>query len=534
MNPVPADALACPSCGYNGSQQNPDGLLPIGSRIGKGKYLIGRAEEIHTECVDYIGFDVSSYRRCTVREFLPAGGITRMSGEMSMQPLEGAEKRFRAGLNRFASEYGAMRDLPDDCSVPKVRDLIQQNGTVYAVIEKFSGMTLRELLRRNGGTLSVEQTKIVMDPVMDALEAAHSMGLYHGNLSPDNILINTNGDVRVEEFHTGERPLTQKAVGFCSPECESGEKASPNSDVYSIGAVFYRCVIGRTPQDALQRKNFDTLTTMTEVSEDVPEEVSAAVWNAMLVNRDNRTSSVADFRSMLEENADGEPADTDAAEPEPEFPDPASEKDRKKANRWRFLAIMSAGLLLVMTAVYFGSLETAKRERARRRAEELNNLPDEILAEAPDYLGLQVTEAEFDRMSFDFVIVSTYVEGKEPGVIVGQDPHPGTQMSLDHRTIMLFVNRSKDTTAVVPDLRGLYVPNAEQLLKEYGIKYTVVFKTKEGEFQGLVYDQSVEPKETITLSDTLTITAQPDPSNPAMRDPDAPKPDEVQSDTGQE
>ncbi|MBQ4240589.1 MAG: hypothetical protein II672_05730, partial [Oscillospiraceae bacterium] len=62
MSPVPSGALACPSCGYNGSQQNPEGLLPIGSRIGKGKYLIGRAEEIHTECVDYIGFDVAGYK----------------------------------------------------------------------------------------------------------------------------------------------------------------------------------------------------------------------------------------------------------------------------------------------------------------------------------------------------------------------------------------------------------------------------------------------------------------------------------------
>ena len=251
MSPVPPDALACPSCGYNGSQQNPDGLLPIGSRIGKGRYMVGRAEEIHTECVDYIGFDVSNYKVCTVREFLPAGGITRVRGEMLMQPHTGAEKRFRAGLNRFANAYGAMRDLPDECSVPKVRDLIQQNGTVYAVIDKFSGMTLRELLRRNGGTLSPAQTQIVMEPVMDALEAVHGKGLFHGNISPDNILIDNNGDVRLDEFCVGDIPSTQKAVGFCSPEVESGEKPQAIGDVYSIGAVFYRSIVGVTPQDGV-------------------------------------------------------------------------------------------------------------------------------------------------------------------------------------------------------------------------------------------------------------------------------------------
>ena len=522
MSPVPADALACPSCGYNGSQQNPDGLLPIGSRIGKGKYLVGRAEEIHTECVDYVGFDVNSYSTCTVREYLPAGGITRVSGEMLMQPLEGAEKRFKAGLNRFASAYGAMRDLPDDCTIPKVRDLIQQNGTVYAVIDTFSGMTLRELLRRNGGTLSVLQTKIVMDPVMDALEAVHAKGLYHGNLSLENILINSNGDVRVDEFHVGERPVTQKAVGFCSPECESGEKATANSDVYSLGAIFYRCIVGTTPQDGLQRKNFDTLTTMAETSDEIPEEVSSAVWNAMLVNRENRTQSVSEFRKALE-GVSGDEADAFTVDLASEAFDegPDDEKKRKKINRWRYLSIISACLLFVMTIVYFVSLASAKKERARRRAEELAGLPDEITVEAPDYRGKTVAETELDTVSFDFVIVSTYVEGMEPEVIVNQDPHPGTPMSLNQRTITLFVNKTKDTTAVVPEVRGLYVPNAEQLLKQYGIQYQVVFREKEDQLQGLVYDQSMDEGEIIRLSDVLIITAQPDPSDPDLQDPSA-------------
>lgn len=518
MSPVPADSLACPSCGYNGSQHNPDGLLPIGSRIGKGKYLIGRAEEIHTECVDYIGFDVNSYRKCTVREYLPAGGIIRVSGEMSMQPIEGAEKRFRTNLNRFASAYGKMRELPADCAIPKVRDLIQQNGTVYAVIDKFTGMTLRELLRRNGGTLSVAQTQIVLDPVMDALDAVHARGLFHGNLSPENILINSNGDIRVEEFCVGDRPATQKAVGFCSPECESGEKASAYSDIYSLAAIFYRCVIGTIPQDGLQRRNFDTLTTMAEAMEDVPEEVSSAVWNAMLVNRENRTASVAEFRRSLEgldpysiTGTDGQEIffDTDASEEK-------EEEQKKKLTRWKHLAIISGCLFLVMTAVFLITRESVRRERERRREEEIENLPKEITVEVPDYRGQVVDEAELDTLSFDFIIVSVYQEDMEPEIIVNQDPYPGTAVGPEHRTVTLFVNKSKDTTAFVPDVIGLYVPNAEQVLKGYGIKYTVVFEEKEGEFPGLVYRQSLDEGEMIKLSDTLTITAQPDPDDPAM------------------
>ncbi|MBQ5340444.1 MAG: PASTA domain-containing protein [Oscillospiraceae bacterium] len=534
MSPVPSGALACPSCGYNGSQQNPEGLLPIGSRIGKGKYLIGRAEEIHTECVDYIAFDVSGYRKCTVREFLPAGGIIRVKGEMAMQPLTGAEKRFRSGLNRFVSAYGSMRELPDECAVPKVHDLIQQNGTAYAVIDKFSGMTLRELLRRNGGTLSVAQTQIVMEPVMDALEAVHSKGLFHGNISPDNILIDNNGDVRLDEFSVGDTPSTQKAVGFCSPECESGEKAQAISDVYSLGAVFYRCVLGVAPQDGVQRKNFDTLTTMAEMSEDVPEEVSAAVWNAMLVNKANRTASVKALRRAL----NGEPPEEETGSVvsqlffSSEEETAKTEEEKKRRNRWRYLSLISLCLLFVMTAVYFVSVEAAKKERERRRAEEQENLPESLTVEAPDYRGKKLADTDLDTLSFDFVVITTHTEGTEEDVIVNQDPYPGTEMEPDHRTITLFVNRIKET-AVMPDLSGLYLPNAEQLLEAYGIKYEVVFEEAEDKFPGLVYEQSVERGTEIDLSETVTIKVQPDPFDPDMDGvPDTEEETEESEETG--
>jgi len=518
MSRVPEGAAACPTCGYNGSQQNPQGLLPIGSRIGKGRYLVGRAEEIHTECVDYIAFDVTDYKVRLVREFLPAGGITRQPGEMYMQALEGAEKRYRNGLNRFASSYAKMKDMPEGCAIPRVLDLIQQNGTAYAVIDKFSGMTLRELLRRNGGTLSVAQTEIVMDPVLDALEEVHARGLYHGNISPDCILIDDNGDVRIEEFCVGDRPVTQKAVGFCSPECESGEKAAAASDVYSAAAVFYRCIMGTIPQDGLQRKNFDTLSTMAELDGNVPERVSSAVWNAMLVNRENRTASVSEFRNALKDEEAGSIPSylSDLYYSEEEAA--AEESDeRKKRNRWSYLAIISLCLLAVMAAVFLVSLGAGRKEAERRRAQQQEELPESLTVTVPDYRGGKVQDTELDTISFDFLIVSIYSEGSEENVIVNQDPHPGTEVGPEERTITLFVNKNKETTAVVPELLGLYVPNAVQKLEDYGIAYTVKYIEKEGELQGLVYDQSVPAGETIKLSDTLIIYAQPDPSDPEMQ-----------------
>ena len=114
-------------------------------------------------------------------------------------------------------------------------------------------------------------------------------------------------------------------------------------------------------------------------------------------------------------------------------------------------------------------------------------------------------------------MISTYTEGEEEDVIVNQDPYPGTDMGPDHRTITLFVNSSKKITAVMPDLTGLYLPNAEQLLESYNIKYSVVFEEAEDRFPGLVYEQSIDGGEEIKLTETVTIKVQPDPFDPDMQ-----------------
>ena len=55
MEPVPEDAASCPHCGYNGSQQNADGALPIGTRLNKGRFLVGRIDAVQADCVEYAG-----------------------------------------------------------------------------------------------------------------------------------------------------------------------------------------------------------------------------------------------------------------------------------------------------------------------------------------------------------------------------------------------------------------------------------------------------------------------------------------------
>ena len=192
-----------------------------------------------------------------------------------------------------------------------------------------------------------------------------------------------------------------------------------------------------------------------------------------------------------------------------------AEEQKKRRNRWRYLSLISICLLGVMTAVYFVSVESAKRERERRRAEEQENLPQSLTVEAPDYRGKKISETDLDTLSFDFVVITTHAEGTEEDVIVNQDPYPGTEMEPDHRTITLFVNRIKET-AVMPDLIGLYLPNAEQLLDGYGIKYEVVFEEAEDKFPGLVYEQSVEKGTEIDLTETVIIKIQPDPFDPDM------------------
>ena len=516
MEPVPEDAASCPHCGYNGSQQNADGALPIGTRLNKGRFLVGRIEAVQADCVEYAGYDVKGMERCVVMEYLPAGGAVRAPGELLLQAAQDATKRYKDGLAKFIQFYAKFDHAPKDAAIPHFIDSFVQNGTGYVVFSKFEGMTLRELLKFNGGVLSAEQAQIVLAPVLRGLEFLQEQGVIHGSISPDNILINKNGDVCLSGFSTDPYAPANGTNGYVSPEAENGKKLTLASDVYSMGAVFYRAMVGTVPQDARQRANYDTLATPRELDDSIPWEVSNAVWHAMLVDPEKRIGTIAEFSAALRGETDSfgedEENGTDRFVSDPEDGDEPGQEDEsedKKKTLWSMLAILSVSLFLVMIFVYiFGGIISGieQKRREKQAEEERNSKTEELTVPAPDYIGKMIEDVEYDTIQFDYVLIGSYDPSKRTGLVIGQDPMPGTGLLPDDRVILLYVNRDTPKAVVLPDFSGLYYMNAKVLAESLGLQVELRYEVTPDVQQDLVFRQNAEPGIEFLTSNILKLT----------------------------
>ncbi len=288
MQPVPEGAQSCPVCGYDGTQQNPAGLLPIGTRLDKGSFIVGRILRIGTRSVDYAGYDVDALSACCIREYLPSGNCVREKGETRLNPVPAAAGAYRRGLSAFVENSRKLTGIQEDTALPVQRTCFTGNGTAYSITDLFDGMTLTELLKRNGGTLTWEQTSRILFPVMKGLELLHQWGTVHGGVCPDNILINLNGDVRLTGFGAEKGADASELAGYVAPEVYDKKEISPATDVYSLGAVYYRCLTGSAPQDAADRKDYDAVDS-------VPEDIPSAVRGCLELDPAARPVSVAEF-----------------------------------------------------------------------------------------------------------------------------------------------------------------------------------------------------------------------------------------------
>ena len=160
-------------------------------------------------------------------------------------------------VERFRREAQAAANLSHP-NIVNVYDWGRHSGTYYICMEYVEGRTLAEILRTNGHVTAKQAAEIASE-VAAALGFAHEAGLVHRDVKPANILIGSNGQVKVADFGIAramnaptESNLTQAGAvmgtaTYFSPEQAQGAQPDPRSDLYSLGVVMYEMVAGRPP-----------------------------------------------------------------------------------------------------------------------------------------------------------------------------------------------------------------------------------------------------------------------------------------------
>lgn len=167
------------------------------------------------------------------------------------------KQEFRADttfIRKFRSEAQAAAGLTHP-NIVNVYDVGDDEGVYYIVMELIEGITLKEYISKKG-KLSIKEATSIAIQVSMGLEAAHSHGIVHRDVKPQNIIISTDGKVKVTDFGiaraASSNTISSNVMGsvhYSSPEQVRGGYSDEKSDIYSLGITLYEMVTGRVPYE---------------------------------------------------------------------------------------------------------------------------------------------------------------------------------------------------------------------------------------------------------------------------------------------
>jgi eukaryotic-like serine/threonine-protein kinase len=276
----------------------------------------------------------------------------------------------RAAVRRFRREARATAKLAHP-NVTRVFDFVE-GETPFLVLELLEGHTLAERLRRGGALPPVEAARIAA-AVADSLDAAHRAGIIHRDIKPSNIMLTPSGEVKVMDFGiaaawevhstTGQQLLA--TASYVAPERVAGARASPASDIYSLGVVLYEMLTGRLPfvadtAEQLLRAHLEASPRPVRArSPWMPPEIAAVCEAALAKNPTERPATAGAFaarlRAAAEAAADALASDRIGADrPEPTRALSADQTQvvdaSHKARRFRTIKTAAAVVVLFGTA----------------------------------------------------------------------------------------------------------------------------------------------------------------------------------------
>ena len=253
----------CTKCGLSHEKYQAEaGLLMPGTNL-LGKYIIGRVLGRGGFGATYLAYSSERDKVVAIKEYYPTGIANRAKGEEKVSIVSDDKRKvFEKGANRFFEEAKTMSRFNANKNVVSVYEFFYANDTVYYSMEYLEGIDLKGYISKKGGKLSEAEAVTIMRGVCDALVAVHSTQTLHRDISPDNIFICTNGDVKLIDFGAAKQVIgdSQQVYsvvvkqGFAPAEqYKSNGKQGVWTDIYAVGASIYYAVTGKIPTDAMNR-----------------------------------------------------------------------------------------------------------------------------------------------------------------------------------------------------------------------------------------------------------------------------------------
>ena len=414
---------------------------------------------------------------------------------------------------RFNAESQAVAQLSHP-NIVSVYDVSRGGDMEYIVMELIDGITLKQYMEKRG-QLNWRESLHFITQIMRGLSHAHSRGIIHRDIKPQNIMVLRDGSVKVADFGIAcladsAQTLTQEALGsvhYISPEQARGDRPDARSDIYSSGVVLYEMLTGRLPFEgesavsvAIQHLSSIPLAPR-EINPDIPEQLELICMKAMAPDLEHRYQSadamIADLEAFrknpevemkfdlsdLRPEENDEPTRTIRTMPshtvtipvhQPERNYPRRERDEDEEPRHTgsgkrgvlvsAVTVAAVAVVIVLFKTILGSFAPAVVDQYQ----------------VPDLYNMTIEEAENDpRIEGVFEIQkagSEFSADVPEGHILRQDPKKEETRKGSQLVIQVWVSTGEET-GEVPDLENKSEQDArillEKLNKEYNLELTV-------------------------------------------------------------
>ena len=457
---------------------------------------------------------------------------------------------------RFNAESQAVAQLSHP-NIVSVYDVSRGGDTEYIVMELIDGITLKQYMEKRG-QLNWRESLHFITQIMRGLSHAHSRGIIHRDIKPQNIMVLRDGSVKVADFGIAcladsAQTLTQEALGsvhYISPEQARGDRPDARSDIYSSGVVFYEMLTGRLPFEgesavavAIQHLSSIPLAPR-EINPDIPEQLELICMKAMAPDLEHRYQSadamIADLENfrknpnveMKFDLSDLRPDESDeptrpirtvgghvAAQPVYQPERSYSRREQEEEDEPRRSGSGKRGVLIGAVAVAAIALVVV----LFRTILSSFSAPVADQYQVPDLYDMTIEEAESDPRVKDIFEIqkagSEFSSDVQEGHILRQDPKGGENRKGSQLVIQVWVSAGEET-GEMPDLKNQTLQDArillEKLNKEYNLELTVEAPEDQKQYSDDIPADSVistipAKGETLKKGDTVTLIVSQGP-----------------------
>lgn len=365
MEPVEPQDDKCPLCGYSADVVTPSSYLPP-KTILNNRYIVGKLLRYNGESAEYIGYDMGTSTKVTIREYMPDTLCSRTAESPVLSVRANCVAQYKAFMAEFVELNKTLAKMRTLSHINPPVDMFGENNTGYVIFRYIEGINLGKYLKEQAGELSWEKVREIFPPILTTLSLVHNAGVVHRGISPDNIIVDASGSMKligfcIADVRTANTKLASEIYdGYAAPEQYSSSNWQGTwTDVYGISALLYRCLTGTTPVSAFERTTNDTMPEPRELAPDIPANVSKVIMNGMKISGDLRIQTVTEFVTELFEEPEFVKRSA-GADPVPKKSSSGRSGKTKKNNKhkvfWMSLVCAAAAMVLIL-AVLINSLD---------------------------------------------------------------------------------------------------------------------------------------------------------------------------------